>query len=271
MIYQDNNLQISDECAAFELAAFTTIGDRKNQQDCFGYYLNNNNGIAVLCDGMGGHNEGAFASSTAAECFISRFAGRNENEPEITFMQKVIREANDIVCKAEDESGNLLNAGTTAVSVIISGKKLYWCSAGDSRAYLYRKSEFVQFTQDHNYRTVLDENRRTGIISEKEYIQEYPMADSLISYVGIDNLELVDYNDTPLNLEADDKIIIMSDGLYKLVSDKELCTLLENFGNISDALNVIEARTRSNAKETRALRDNMTVIIIKIKDTEETK
>lgn len=269
MVYQENNLQTSAECPAFSLAAFTTIGDRENQQDCFAFQLNENEGLVILCDGMGGHDDGAAASRSTAEHFTESYINRNSSENEIDFLQRVIMESNDIVKSLTDVNGNAISAGTTAVSLILNSRNLYWCSAGDSRAYLFRNGEFVQFTLDQNYRTVLEENKRAGLINDEEFEKESRKAEALISYVGIDELKLIDYNNDPLSLLPDDVILLMSDGLYKLVSDEEICRLLNNFGNISDALNVLESKTKSNAKARNSIRDNMTVVIIKIKNTEE--
>lgn len=268
MFYQEKNITIHEETSGFELAAFATIGDRTEQQDCFGFHMEDENGMFVLCDGMGGHEGGAAASRAAARHFLDSYeksaeSGTEENE--IDFLNRIIKESNTIVRALPSETENAPKGGTTAVSVIINSRKLYWCSAGDSRAYLFRNGEFVQFTLDQNYRTVLDENIRAGVIDEAEYNRESAMAESLISYIGIRELSLIDYNDAPLELMSEDRIIIMSDGLYKNVSDDELKELLTNFINISDAVSVLETKASKNARKKNTKRDNTTFIIIKIK------
>ena len=265
MIYQENYFHTKAECDAFEIAAFMTIGDRAEQQDCFGFHLKGTEGLAVLCDGMGGHAAGAQASCYTADHFIKCYRSRCPEEHPITFLNRAIRESDMIVSSMTDENGMPLNSGATTVSVLIDGKDLYWCAAGDSRAYLLRKGEFVQFTYDQNYGTVLDEKFRAGEISPEVYSAEYEKAASLISYVGIGGLELIDYNNEALKLKADDIIIVMSDGLYKMLSDEETAALLSNFTNISDALGAIEMKVRYYAQALNCERDNMTVMIIKIK------
>lgn len=265
MLYQENQKKFNAECSAFELSGSTTVGGRLDQQDCIGFHLNQNSGIIVLCDGMGGYNGGAAASLSAAEHFLKSYEYFSPEESEIDFLGRVIQESNTIVKNITDSSGNFLKCGTTAVSLIISERKLYWCSVGDSRAYLWRNGEFVQFTLDQNYKTVLEENMRAGTIDEEDYMRESEKAESLISFIGIQNLGLVDYNDAPLELEADDRIIIMSDGLYKTVSDEEISALLENFTSISDAVDVIEAKAEKNAGKRSLNRDNTTFAVIKIR------
>lgn len=265
MFYQENNISIHEESLNCEMAASSVIGDRAEQQDCFGYVMNHESDMFVLCDGMGGHEGGAAASRAAANHFLESFENYSETEGEINFLNRVIKEANTVVRALPHESEDVPRGGTTAVSLVISHRKLYWCSAGDSRAYLFRNGEFVQFTLDQNYRTVLDENIRAGVIDVEEYNREYAMAESLINYVGVKELTLIDYNDTALELMSEDRIIIMSDGLYKLVSDAEIRELLMNFINISDAASVLETVAAKNALKHGVKRDNTTFIVIKIK------
>ena len=57
----------------------------------------------------------------------------------------------------------------------------------------------------------------------------------------------------------------MSDGLYKLVSDEEIGSVLSNFGNIEDALKALELKAQKAARSSNIKRDNMTSALIKIK------
>jgi protein phosphatase len=159
----------------------------------------------------------------------------------------------------------LLKAGSTLAAVMINQRKLMWCSVGDSRAYLMRNSEMVQLTQDHNYHTVLVEKVNAGLLSEEEFEIENARGETLISYLGIGNLALIDYSKTPLGLEKDDKIIVMSDGLYKIVTDSEIARILDNFNNIGEAVLALETKAKMKAKNNNELRDNMTIALIKIK------
>lgn len=158
-----------------------------------------------------------------------------------------------------------MNSGSTLVSIIIDHKKLFWCSVGDSRGYLMRNGEMVQFTQDQNYNTVLLEKKNSGQLDDYEFQKEMEMGETLISYLGIGNLELIDYSAKPFDLMNEDKIVIMSDGLYKLLSNQEMQRIIENFSNITEALNALDIKAKKNSAKHGTERDNMTIAIIKIK------
>lgn len=262
--FKDNQL-IEDGNSSFELSILTIIGDRDDQQDAFGYSLKGDEGIVLVCDGMGGHEGGKIASTLTVEQFVSDYDDSFPcNSPEKAMVESALR-ADRKVHALSNENGELLSAGSTVCAIVIKNKKLYWCSIGDSRAYLSRGNEFVQFTQDQNYKTVLNGRYNSGLISIEEYEKEEERKDALISYVGIGALSLIDYNKFPIPLEKGDRITIMSDGLYKLVDNPEMQGVIENFTKPSEAIQALNEKAKNNAKRNRILQDNLTVALIEIK------
>lgn len=262
--YKDNQL-VNDQNAVLDVSILSVIGDREEQQDSFGYSLKVNEGIVIVCDGMGGHDGGQLASNLATELFISEYNNRTSESDICELMLETARQSDLKITELKRSDGQKLNAGSTCVAVVIKDKKVFWCSVGDSRAYLLRGEEFVSLTQDHNYETVLCEKRRAGLIDDEQYEKESKRGEALISYLGIGNLSLIDYNDEPLELESGDKIVMMSDGLYKLVPQTDICSIVQNFTNSSEALQALNTKASRFAKSKSEHRDNMTVAIITIR------
>lgn len=266
MLDSESRQVASTENQCFSLSVLSVIGDRADQQDSFGYKIKQDEGLVIVCDGMGGHEGGKIASNLAVEKFLSVYEKDNFSLQEKTKL--LIDTAKTVDCTISNltnQEGNLMKAGSTLVSVVIEEKKLIWCSVGDSRAYLMRRGEMVQLTQDHNYRTVLLEQKRVGLLDEKVFWEESERGEALISFLGIGNLELIDYSCIPFDLETEDIIVIMTDGLYKLVTDNEIFRILDNFKNINEAVLALDMKAKKNAKNRNELRDNMTVAIIRIK------
>ena len=256
---------IQDGSMELELAVISVLGDREDQQDCFGYSLKPGEGLIAVCDGMGGHEGGRLASSVAVNRMISSY---DETYPHVeisSFLLEEVHKADREVYQLAREDGTLLRAGTTVCAVFVKDRKLSWVSVGDSRIYLLRDEEFVQITHDHNYRLALDEHLAAGAISEEEYQRELARGEALISFLGLGELKIIDINTVPFELQKDDRIILMSDGLYKLASDEEIKRILLNFNNISDALQALEMKAKKNAKYATVKRDNMTVALVRIK------
>lgn len=256
---------VEDENNAFSLAVLSVIGNRKDQQDSFGLKLDKNNGLVVICDGMGGFEEGKTASELAVNIFLSQYQEDLFGEDPIENMIATAKKADIAISDIRNNNGIRLNSGSTVVSIIIDHKKLFWCSVGDSRGYLIRNGEMVQFTQDQNYNTVLLEKKNSGQLDDYEFQKEKEMGDALISYLGIGDLELIDYSAKPFDLIENDKIVIMSDGLYKLLSNQEMQRIIENFSNITEALNALDIKAKRNAAKRGEEMDNMTVAIMNIK------
>lgn len=253
------------ENASFSLTVLSVIGDREEQQDHFGYCVKEEEGLIVVCDGMGGHEGGGIASELAVEAFLKRYEETYPVGRPVDMLIDTAKKADAAVSRIEDREGRPLTAGCTLVAVHLRERKLIWCSVGDSRAYLLRRNEMVQLTQDHNYYTVLCEKKRKGMLDEAEFEKERKRGEALISYLGIGNLGLIDYSESPLTLMEKDKILIMTDGLYKLVSDDEMLRLLDNFSNPEDAVQALDMKAGKKAKKGGESRDNMTVALINVK------
>lgn len=262
-----NNLDnqfAEDANSEFDIAVLAVIGDRKNQQDAFDFSMKEDECFVVVCDGMGGHQGGQIASRTAVDKFLADYEEQYPCSDPVQQMIDSAKAIDKLITGLVNEEGVKMNAGTTGVVIFIRKEHLYWCSVGDSRAYLLRGKEFVKLTQDQNYGTVLGEQLRVGIIDEEQYQRELTRGETLISYMGIGDLSLIDYNDSPLKIRSGDRIVIMTDGLYKLVPEIEIKRVVKNIKNNSDVLQGLNSKAERASYEKSEPRDNMTVAVISI-------
>ena len=175
-------LKIFEKAGTFaDLVVLISQGDREEQQDFYGYYLNETDCYVAVCDGMGGYVHGELASRIALDTFLTYCAvfGSEEKIPQV--MREAVYAADDLISGITDENGNAVQMGTTSVQVLIRGRNLYWNSVGDSRIYLLRRGQFVQVTTDHTYRTVLNEKFQVGQITETEMQQELQSGEKLVN------------------------------------------------------------------------------------------
>lgn len=262
--YKDN-YSFFDENAYFEAVVTSVIGDREEQQDSACIEFKSEEALITVCDGMGGHNGGRSASTMAAE-IISKEYNRNypsEKMPQIIF--GAIKTADAEVALLSDENGNILNAGSTVVSAYINKRDFHWFSVGDSRIYIHRNDEFVQITSDHTYKSFLDAQLKADAISQDEYNRKIYRGEALISFLGLNGFPKIDLNESPFKLRSNDRIVLMSDGLYKLVDDETIGRIIGNFNNISEAAQALEIKAKNISKNRDVKRDNMTVAIIRVK------
>ena len=262
--FKDNSI-IVDENRTFQLAIYSVIGDREEQQDSFGYEINSDDGLIIVCDGMGGHEGGKKASNLAVSEILSSYSDNYPCSDIRHLILNSMKTADEKISNLTHQDGSQMNSGTTAVLIAIQDRQLHWFSAGDSRAYLFRNDEFVRLTSDHIYKALLDEKLVLGEISAEEYESELPQGEALISFLGVGDLSVINSNETAFGLESEDKILLMSDGLYKIVSDEEIKRVIDNFTNLEEAVKALDMKANQLSQKRNINRDNMTIALIKIK------
>lgn len=264
MYIEKDNFLISGENNVFKMHILSSLGDRADQQDSAGYIFEEDGGSIIVCDGMGGHRGGKLASRMGVELFLERITDIKEgyiNKDMIEYVQDIDEDIADL----KDDDGEPLRAGSTLIAVYIKNDNLYWISVGDSRIYILRKDEFIQVTEDHTYELALKENIKAGEITEQFYQEEIDKSEALISFLGVGELPLISSNDTAFKLLSGDTIILMTDGLYKNLSDDYIKGIVCNFKNPAESLTSLDFQSMKSAHKEERRRDNLTVALINIK------
>jgi len=146
----------SDVRPSVEMTAATHAGRvRSENEDHF--LLDRQLGLAVVCDGMGGHAAGALASALAVRVFRDAvLSGREtlldyvdcENAPvEVTkndvahLLQLAANEASRVVHDEARRDAQKRGMGTTLVAVLVLNYPAFIVNVGDIHAYLLRQGE----------------------------------------------------------------------------------------------------------------------------------
>lgn len=249
-----------------EVDFYMTIGDRKEQQDAYGCLLQDEEGLVVVCDGMGGCKGGKIAGQTVVETMMETYRSRGSgNVPKM--MREGALQADKNVYMLKDEKGNSLGGGSTMASVFVKNNRLYWCSVGDSRSYFFRDGECVRFTLDHTYLTVLQQMKKEGKISEStfEFEQRDGRSERLISYLGMGDLQLMDSSIDGMGLQSGDRILLMTDGLYKSLDEQSMIDIVRNTQEQADLLEKLDQESAAHARNLGIRRDNTTMALIQIR------
>jgi PPM family protein phosphatase len=229
-------------------------GSRKVQEDSFSSIESENGMIAIVADGMGGLEYGKIASSTAVKMFIEEFAKEYEMYDVEKFLINTTYTANENIVNM----ANGRKIGTTVVATVIKDDILHWISVGDSRIYLHRKGELIKLNKEHTYERVLNDRYESGEISRND-VQKHPQKEFLTSYIGYDEFHEIEYSKKPIQLIKGDKVILMSDGIYKSISEEELKEILQKKNNPDKVCDII---TDKIEKKRIVNQDNMTIIMM---------
>ncbi len=226
---------------------------RQDNQDSI--YTNEDLGLFIVADGMGGHEGGQVASQMAIEA-ISEYIKKNLNQisSPVELLEKAIKKANtDIYETGCYENPELMGMGTTVVSTFFLGQKVYIANVGDSRTYLFQKPRLWQLTDDHS---LLFEQVRNGIISEKQS-QLITGKSILTRSVGTESF--IDVDTFIFSVPIGGLLMLCSDGLCGLTTNLEIMKAMDSAENSQQMIPLLFNLAKENGGH-----DNISILIIEI-------
>lgn len=246
--------------------AASHIGARKEQQDAMHHSpvdeetVEKAGFLAVVCDGMGGMRMGGEAASLAAKTFVSAFIA-SKAAPQAA-LREALDIANEVVwelCKTDDLSG----AGTTLVAALVTKEGMHYISVGDSHVYLLRGGVLSQLNVDHNYLSELLQKVRRGEITRDQALSD-PERAHLTSYLGLKRLTQVDRSSGPIQMEAGDRILLASDGLFKVLTPAGIAERMKAEGDDIPARLIGEVLSFNYRNQ-----DNISVAVVALNQEEQ--
>lgn len=237
-----------------EAAALTDLGlFRDTNEDCvwqrvFKVANNRTLGLFVVCDGMGGHLGGQFASYWAVETIKREFADlvlledpratlvlsekdrqairegtfkpTTPKTIEINLEDRVeaaIQKANNVVHKyAEHKPDQAGNAGTTITMAVVYDQRAIIANVGDSRAYLIRDGKPRQITRDHSLVASLVSEGQ--ILPDEIYV--HPQRNVIYRFLGQKGRVQADLFEE--ELLPGDFLLLCTDGLWEMVRQEQM-------------------------------------------------
>ena len=216
-------------------------------------------GIAVLADGMGGHNAGEVASKlavdTIADSLRSNLKTLKANAHEAASgLSDAISKANSLIWDSGQTDSSRKSMGTTVVTVVVDELTAYIGHVGDSRLYLLRGELLRRVTKDHS---LIEELVDKGMYTEKE-ARTASVRHVVTKALGTS--AEVEPETGCCCLEAGDILLLCSDGLSDMVPDETiLYTLLTYPSNLHQrAKRLIEMANHRGGK------DNVSVLLIQV-------
>lgn len=231
-------------------AAISHVGNvRKLNEDA---YLNRPDlGIWVIADGMGGHSAGDYASNLTVRtlCKVSSLPTLHEYASAVEGGLQIINQ--------ELVTSGLINqqiTGSTVVGMLARNRHCIYMWVGDSRAYLLRKGTFTQMTTDHSQVQMYVD---AGVLTREE-AKHHRSANILTRALGVsDDLQV---EAGKLEMQAGDRFLLCSDGLYKYLTDEEMAELVAAAPPELAVQNLLQAVLLQKGN------DNITAIIIEVSE-----
>lgn len=206
--------------------------------------------LFMVADGMGGHNAGDFASKHAVEKIVEAIRNcTQETDPE-NILQKAIDDANAYIYSMARSDSTKKGMGTTLVAVTVSENHVTVANVGDSRMYVL--NDFItQITKDHS---LVEEMIDMGGI-DREAARIHPDKNIITRAVGVKEYVIVDFFD--VNISEKETLLLCTDGLTNMLSDKEIHSIVSESQSIGEA-----GKRLVNAANANGGRDNMAVVLV---------
>ena len=235
---------------------------RRNNEDAFD--VDPAVGLAVVCDGMGGHQSGEVASGLAVET-LREFVARAHRDSDLTWpfgldaersfaancLDTGIKLANRRVLREAGLRDSLAGMGTTLVAVLVREDRLTFAGVGDSRAYLLRGRSLRQLTRDDSW---VEAAVSQHLIAAGDR-DSHPFRHVLTKAIGLQEDLQFDVSEEPL--QDGDRMLLCSDGLHSVLSEAEIREILEAYPH--DARAACAALVA--AANARGGPDNVTVVL----------
>ena len=220
--------------------------------------LNQSIGVFAVADGMGGHKNGDLASEIAIQSVYIEFVKNNldlmsgsDTAFGINQFENILQSCTLSAHKRVSEE--VPGGGTTLTIAVIYRDQVIIAHIGDSRAYFVsHHGNLKLLTRDHS---VVSRMQELGKLSE-EQAASHPQRNVL--YRALGQIEYTEPDLYSYSLIDTSNLLICSDGLWGLISEKQISTtIMESQTPQIACTKLVEAANKAGGP------DNITAIVIR--------
>jgi protein phosphatase len=225
------------------------------------YMLRADDGVFVVCDGMGGAPAGEVASQMAVDAIVQELSeqtlGPASDErgylPHTTRLAEVVRRSNEVIYDQAQKDPRQAGMGTTVVGAWIGQHVVSIAHVGDSRAYLWHGGRLEPLTRDHS---LGEAHIAAGLIEE---VRRMPVEhqNALVRVLGREPDVEVDLKEVPV--QPGDYVLLCSDGLTRMVPEYMLAQAFHEYREPQRICDFLIAAANDNGGA-----DNITVVVVEV-------
>jgi protein phosphatase len=236
---------------------------RKSNEDAF--FLDDELGLYVVADGMGGHAAGEVASREAVDTLYGMvkrgIAGLHELVEPLSdvdaraacrLMESAVQAATYFVYSIAEIDREKSGMGTTISALLVLGEYIVTAQVGDSRVYRVVGETMEQLTEDH---TLIAWQLKQGLITPQEAARS-PHKNVITRAVG--NREYVQVDTRCVPLVPGVRFLLCSDGLHGYLRDDDDIPAIVALGGTRAVEQLVDLANQRGGK------DNITAILVEI-------
>jgi serine/threonine protein phosphatase PrpC len=193
-----------------------------NEDRC---YADDERGIFLVADGIGGHPGGEIAAELAVDTI--RLALQGSRGLTTVRVREAITEANNVIHKTADANPAWHGMSCVLTLALLEENRVTVGHVGDSRLYLIWNGAIRKLTSDQS---PVGEQEESGVLTESEAMR-HPRRNEVFVDVGSqprrpgdDFVQLRE-----LEFKSDAALLLCSDGLSDLLTSAEILAIVENY------------------------------------------
>ncbi len=231
-----------------------TTGTREFQADRAGVIESRAGALAVLADGIGRSNTGMVCAQIAVDTVLDQFEPYQGLNAPAYFFKTAFCEANRRIQQTIGER----RGGAAMGAVFMDADRLHYAVAGDIKTALLRGEELIPLSRGQTLDVLALQAYEEGKISRQDAVLS--MEEKRIwNYLGQDGFHEIELCDPPVQLKRGDKVLLMSRGIFEVLSWRELEDLLIQTAPMQElADRIIMEADRKKAAD----RENGSVILL---------
>ncbi len=211
--------------------------------------------LAILADGMGGHQGGEVASRMAVDVIGKTYFEQPGNDP-VQALKTSFAKANQAIFKTASGDPALRGMGTTCTALVLKNGQACFAHVGDSRLYRLRDGGLELLTVDHTWVNMMISD---GLLTPEE-ARLHPDRSIVTRSIGTQSDVSTDTSAGMLPIQVGDVYLLSSDGLHDLVEDEEIrLAVLCNPPHVASELLLTLAKQRGGY-------DNISVGILTVRE-----
>lgn len=221
-----------------------------NEDQAFASINGSGDVLLGVCDGMGGHNKGDYASRVASELISEEFRNKGSFSSALSvrlWLSRIIRKVNAKIYDYAYSNVAYKDMGTTLVLALFYKDLIFIVNIGDSRAYAIRFNDIKQLTEDQTYVEYL---YKTGKITKQEMEvsdQRHILMNALGTFPSVSfEIKVIQNLRHP--------IFLCSDGVYNNATAEEIHSAFCTNERVEQKIDTLIAIANSNGGS-----DNMAI------------
>ncbi len=231
------------------------------------FHVDDELGLYVICDGMGGHRRGDFAADLVvstvtkgvqeqATLFARAREGLLPSAEIAETLQRIVQQANRALHERGEGMPRHLRMGATLSLLLGLGDRALVADVGDSRIYHVHHGQAALLVRDDTLAQEVAEHSDLDVDVQHEQASQFSHV--LTQALGIDSDVRVELRTVPL--EAGDRFLLCTDGLSELLNAEDEAAIVARVeGELTTRPAALLEAARAHGSE-----DNCTAVVVEV-------